>query len=98
MNNFKCILDNVYRSEFLASILPRTHQIVYKSLNNVDFSLSESFMFMSSHTVGDIDWSKANIASQSGIANLNFLEVPLSEQLNLFYFLLLAQSSAPLNS
>ncbi len=96
MNDFESVSKKVYGSSLFSRTASRPHQIVFKSLCNVDAGLAKPAVFMASHAVGNVNWPERNILFQSGILHLDSFETPLSEELNLLFLTQMRHLNKPL--
>lgn len=84
VDDLQGVLDDSDSLQLLTVVLTVHHQGVGQSLNNWTLSLSESLGSVSASSVGDEHWgSDLDVVNQRNILDLDTLERPLVEQLDL---------------
>jgi len=79
MNNFESISQHINSSRLFPRSRSWPHEIVQKSLHDVDFSLAKSSVFVSSHAVGDIDGFERDVVFDAWVFYLDFVKTPFYE-------------------
>ncbi len=92
MNDFKSVSHKADSSRLLARTHSGSHEVVYESFHDVDLRLAESPVFVSSHTVGDINGFEGDVALNAWRLSFDAFETPFPKEFDL---LVLAQLRAP---
>lgn len=89
VDDLKSVLDDSDSLQLLTVVSTVHHQGVGQSLNDWALSLSESLGSVSTSSVGNENWgSDLDVVNQRDVLDLNILERPLVEQLDLLLSLL----------
>lgn len=61
VDDFEGVFNQIDGSGLFSSATARPHKVVYKSLYDVNFSLTKFSMFMSPHAVRNVNWLKRDV-------------------------------------